>query len=130
MTKFLLDTNAVIAVLNDSQSRTAQTLRQNKPDDIALSSIVIHELFFGAYKSKRAEQNVSLIENMLFQVLEFDYEDAKAAAQIRASLSLAGTPIGPYDVLIAGQALSRNLTLITSNTKEFSRVADLLTENW
>jgi tRNA(fMet)-specific endonuclease VapC len=63
-------------------------------------------------------------------VLEFDQEDARQAGEIRALLALRGTPIGPYDVLIAGQAKARRLTLVTRNTAEFSRVHDLRIENW
>lgn len=63
-------------------------------------------------------------------VLDFDEDDAKAAAEIRAELAQRGTPIGPYDVLIAGQALVRGLTLVTANTREFSRVAELKLVDW
>jgi tRNA(fMet)-specific endonuclease VapC len=63
-------------------------------------------------------------------VLEFDKEDARRSGQIRALLASKGTPIGPYDVLIAGQAIARNLTLITHNTDEFRRVPGLRIEDW
>ncbi len=63
-------------------------------------------------------------------MIPFDKEDAIAAGNIRATLALAGTPIGPFDTLIAGQALCRGLTLVTANTREFSRVEGLRVEDW
>lgn len=63
-------------------------------------------------------------------VLEFDKEDARQAGEIRALLASRATPIGPYDVLIAGQAKARNLTLITHNTDEFGRVPGLRFDDW
>jgi tRNA(fMet)-specific endonuclease VapC len=130
MTRFLLDTNAIITLLNGKDSLLTQHARQYKPADICISSIVIHELFYGAFKSKRVEHNVSVVDSLQFEVLEFDKEDAKTAGEIRASLALQGTPIGPYDILIAGQAKARNMILVTHNTSEFNRVSGLLVEDW
>jgi tRNA(fMet)-specific endonuclease VapC len=87
-------------------------------------------LFFGAYKSERKAQNVNVVEGLQFEVVEFDYEDSRQAGAIRAALAAAGTPIGPYDVLIAGQAQARDLILITHNAGEFSRVRGLQIEDW
>ncbi len=128
--KYLLDTNAVITLLNDARSKTARRARRQKPADVAVSAIVIHELYYGAFKSKRREENVALIDTLQFEVLEFDDRDAKHAGEIRALLVSRGTPIGPYDVLIAGQARARRLTLVTRNTSEFARVPDLRLEDW
>lgn len=130
MTCYLLDTNAVIAALNSSDSPIARKMKQHSPSEIYLPSVVIHELFYGAYKSQRRAKNIALIDNLQFTVLEFDKEDAKEAGEIRAYLALNGNPIGPYDVLIAGQAKARQLTLITNNLDEFKRVPGLLVENW
>ena len=130
MTRFLLDTNAIIALLNDKESLFAKKVRQHSPNEICISSIVSHELFYGAFKSARTKQNVALVECLQFEVLEFDKEDSKVSGEIRALLALSGNPIGPYDVLIAGQAKARNLVLVTNNTNEFSRVSGLLIENW
>lgn len=127
---YLLDTNAVIALLNRRISPLAQRVRANKPADIGISSIVSHELFYGAFKSQHTGQNVALVDDLQFEVLDFDKEDARQAGEIRAVLAAKGTPIGPYDVLIAGQALARNLVLITHNTEEFERVAGLRVEDW
>jgi tRNA(fMet)-specific endonuclease VapC len=128
--RYLLDANAVIALLNDVASETARRARAVKPGDISISAIVAHELFYGAFKSQRANQNVALIDALRFVVLEFDKEDARRSGQIRALLASKGTPIGPYDVLIAGQAIARNLTLVTHNTDEFRRVPGLRIEDW
>jgi tRNA(fMet)-specific endonuclease VapC len=127
---YLLDANAVIAILNDPASPVAQRVRVEEPRDVAISAIVVHELYYGAYKSKRVQQNLALIESLQFEVLEFEQEDAKHAGEVRAILAARGTPIGPYDVLIAGQAKARNRILVTNNTSEFSRVPGLRTQNW
>jgi tRNA(fMet)-specific endonuclease VapC len=128
--RYLLDTNVVIGLLNDTTSTLAKRARRESPGDIAVSAIVLHELFYGAFKSRRAAQNVSLVDSLQFAVIEFDREDARQAGQVRALLSSKGTPIGPYDVLIAGQAKARDLVLITHNTQEFGRVPGLRTEDW
>jgi tRNA(fMet)-specific endonuclease VapC len=128
--RYLLDTNAVISMLKDASSSLAQRVRREKPAGIAISAIVAHELFYGAFKSRRAVQNVALIDALQFVVIEFDREDARQAGKIRALLASAGTPIGPYDVLIAGQAMARNMVLVTRNAVEFARVSGLLFEDW
>jgi len=128
--RYLLDANAVIALLNDTTSPIARRIRRYKPRDIGVSAVVIHELYYGAYKSQRVEKNVARVDGLQFPVLEFDQEDARQAGEIRAQLASKGTPIGPYDVLIAGQARARKLTLVTHNTTEFTRVAGLKVEDW
>lgn len=128
--RYLLDTNAVIALLKSGMSPIARRTRQYDPASVLLSSIVTHELYFGAFKSSRVDHNLARLDALRFEVLPFDKEDAIAAGTIRAKLALAGTPIGPFDTLIAGQALCRGLTLVTANTREFSRVEGLLVEDW
>ncbi|MGV7243519.1 PIN domain-containing protein [Caballeronia sp. M23-90] len=126
---YLLDTNAVIALMKGNSGFLAR-LRQHRPRDFAISSIVAHELCYGAYKSQNAAENLKRVEALQFEVLDFDTEDARHAGEVRAELALAGTPSGPYDALIAGQALARALTLITRNTREFRRVSKLNVEDW
>ena len=128
--RFLLDANAVIALLNDASSRAAQRARRQRPSDVAISAIVVHELFYGAFRSHRVTQNVAVIDALQFAVLEFDREDARRAGQIRALLASKGSMIGPYDVLIAGQAVARDMILVTNNTSEFRRVPGLRIEDW
>lgn len=128
--RYLLDANAVIALLNDTTSPIARRVRRSAPRDIAVSAVVIHELDYGAFKSQRLEKNVARVDGLRFPVLEFDQDDARHAGEIRAQLASKGTPIGPYDVLIAGQARARTLTLVTHNTTEFTRVPGLKVEDW
>jgi tRNA(fMet)-specific endonuclease VapC len=126
---FLLDTNAVIAILK-GQGGILAMLRRHLPRDVAMSSIVAHELYFGAYKGLRIVENLTRVEALEFEVIDFDKEDARCAGAVRAALAASGKPIGPYDVLIAGQALARGLTLVTHNTREFARVEGLRIEDW
>ena len=128
--RYLLDANVVIGLLNDATSKLARRVRRERTGDIAISAIVVHELFYGAFKSARASQNVAVVDALQFTVLEFDKEDARHAGEVRALLASRGTPIGPYDVLIAGQAKARNLTLVTRNTDEFGRVPGLRLADW
>ena len=128
--RYLLDANAVISLLNDRTSTTAQRARRERVGDVAISAIVAHELFYGAFKSRRAAENAALIDALQFIVLEFDNEDARQAGQIRALLASEGAPIGPYDILSAGQAVARDMILITRNTREFERVPGLRFEDW
>jgi len=128
--KYLLDANAVIAMLNDARSAEARRARRYPVTEIGVSAIVVHELYFGAFKSARATANVALLNTMEFEIVDFNREDARHAAEIRAVLASRGTPIGPLDVLIAGQARARQLTLITHNTAEFARVPYLHIEDW
>jgi tRNA(fMet)-specific endonuclease VapC len=128
--RYLLDANVVIGLLNDATSKLARRARRERPADIAISAIVAHELFYGAFKSRRAAQNVALIDALQFAVLELDKEDARQAGEVRAVLASRGTPIGPYDALIAGQSKARNLILVTHNTDEFGRVPGLRFDDW
>lgn len=130
MNRYLLDTNAIITLLNNSDSLLIQHVRRHEPKEICISSVVIHELFYGAFKSQRVKKNVELVDSLQFEVMEFGKEDAREAGEIRANLALVGKPIGPYDVLIAGQAKARQMILITHNVKEFSRVPHLAIEDW
>lgn len=127
--KFLLDTNVVIALLKGYPA-CLDRLRRYQPGDFGLPAIVAHELFFGAYRSRRTADNLARVDALQFEVLDFDREDARSAGAVRATLAAAGTPIGPYDVLIAGQAMARGLTLVTHNRREFQRIEGLRLEDW
>ncbi|MEN9894539.1 MAG: hypothetical protein RIR97_391 [Pseudomonadota bacterium] len=126
---YLLDSNVVIAVLKGNRG-VIEKLESLAVRDVAISALVVHELYYGAYKSQRRTDNLAVLDRLQFQVLDFDREDAVCAGQIRADLALMGKPIGAYDVLIAGQALNRGMTLVTRNIGEFSRVDGLTLENW
>jgi tRNA(fMet)-specific endonuclease VapC len=127
--RFLLDTNAVIAMLKGNTGFRDRLLA-HLPHEFGISSIVMHELLYGAYKSANMEANLARIEGLRFEILDFDLEDARCAGELRASLAKAGAPIGPLDVLIAGQALARSLTVVTHNRREFDRVSGLSVEDW
>ena len=128
--RYFLDTNAVIALINSSNSQLSRRVRQVAQPDMAVSAIVMQELYFGAYKSRRRAHNLAVAYALQFQVIEFDDDDARQAGEIRALLTAQGNPIGLYDVLIAGQAVARNAVLVTRNTREFARVPRLRIENW
>ena len=127
--KYLLDANAVIGLLKGHPALSRQ-VRHHAPKDFRIPVVAAHELYFRAYRGQRVTQNLARVECLRFEVLEFDKEDARQAGEVRAILAESGTPIGPYDVLIAGQAKARGLTLITHNTAEFSRVEGLRIEDW
>lgn len=98
-----------------------------------VSVVVLFELWYGAAKSGARQRNTERLADFFagpIQLLTFDAEDAREAGEIRAMLAKAGTPIGPYDVLIAAQARRRGATLITANENEFLRVPGLHIENW
>ncbi len=128
--RFLLDSNAVIALLNQSSKDLDRRVRRELPGAVAISVIVLHELYYGAFRSRRVDENARMVDALQFPVLALDPDDARQAGRIRAELAAAGTPIGPYDVLIAGQALARGLTLLSRNTAEFRRVAGLKWEQF
>lgn len=119
----------VIALL-EGNDRLINKLKHYHTSDFALPAIVFHELAYGAFNSARVNANLQTIEALQFVVLEFSKGDAHAAGMVRAALKSSGTPIGPFDVLIAGQALSRKLTLLTNNIAEFNHVEGLIVENW
>ena len=130
MIRWLIDTNTFIAVLKSSSPALLARIKAQKPKEFGLSVIVYHELIYGAAKSAKPEQNRAMIEAMAFPLVPFEAIDAHAAGLIRGQMAKEGTPIGPLDVLIAGQALARNLVLLTDNGREFSRVKGLQQENW
>ena len=126
---YLPDTNMIIAWVARGDPAVTDRMANHRAD-IALSAIVLHELYFGAFNSQRVDRNLREIESFGIPILNFDRADARAAGEIRATLRRRGTPIGPYDVMIAGQALARGLTLVTANTAEFARVDGLAIEDW
>ncbi|MCY3838870.1 MAG: type II toxin-antitoxin system VapC family toxin [Gammaproteobacteria bacterium] len=128
--QYLLGTNACIALLNGTSPTLAKRVRRRTPAEIGLPAPVAYELYYGAYKSERTKRNVALLDQMGFELVPFDGGDARMAGEIRARLETLGQPIGPYDLLIAGQACSRGLVLVTANTREFQRVEDLRCEDW
>ncbi len=128
----LLDTNAVIALVMRRSRALLRRVEASEPGSLGVSSIVAHELYFGAYRSQKVAFNLETLR-LLFAdlvVLDLDREDSRVAGEIRAELANQGTPIGPYDVLIAGQAKARAIPLVTHNAREYSRVVGLRIEDW
>ena len=132
---YLLDTNAVIALLRNKPTRVRERLRRAVSEDasIIVSSIVLFELWYGVARSGRREENAERLRVFLsgdIGVVSFQEGDTAIAGDLRASLEASGTMIGPYDVLIAAQALRTGMTLVTANTSEFACVPGLVWEDW
>ena len=134
MTTYLLDTNAWIAYLRRNNADLVARLSREPPLNIALCSIVLGELYYGAERGGPIFQakNVSLIESIRKRFVSLPFDDAAAAeyGRVRAMLATRGNSIGPNDLLIASIALANGLTLVTNNTREFSRVPGLNMEDW
>jgi tRNA(fMet)-specific endonuclease VapC len=128
---YALDTNTVIYFFR-GMGWVAARLLETPPAHVALPAIVVFELEAGMLKSRDAHRRRAQFDDLLdtVTVLPFDERAAKEAAQIRVELEAKGTPIGPFDVLIAGTARARDAVLVTHNTVEFSRVAGLRLEDW
>jgi tRNA(fMet)-specific endonuclease VapC len=131
MLKYMLDTNIVIYTMKN-RPQTVKRHFQKNHGRMAISTVTLGELVFGAEHSQQVERNLADIESMVarLDVLHFDESAAYHFGQIRASLYGMGKPIGPYDMMIAGHARSRGLKLVTNNMQEFERVEGLQLENW
>jgi tRNA(fMet)-specific endonuclease VapC len=132
---FLLDTNACIAVINGKPIAIRNRFDEARAagESLRVSSVTEYELWYGVGKSAHRERNTERLRTFLrgpFGILQFDSDDAESAGMIRAALEANGRPIGPYDLMIAGQALRRRLTLVTANHAEFSRIKDLDWVDW
>lgn len=127
--RYLVDTNTIIAWVRAANDYVVTRFAEVRAD-LTISSIVFYELQFGAFNSDRVDHNLGVYNALGLPILPFEADDARVAGEIRATLKRRGTPIGPYDMLIAGQALARDLTLVTHNVSEFARVEGLRIESW
>jgi tRNA(fMet)-specific endonuclease VapC len=129
--KYLLDTDTLIYVFKRAGNCLAR-LSPQIDSDIAISTISLFELEYGMGKSDNRVKMDSYVLSLCrrYAVLDFDRAASVQAGALRALLHTRGTPIGPYDVQIAGIALANNLTVVTRNAREFSRVPQLKVENW
>ena len=129
---YLLDTNVWVDYLHQDHPIVTARLHAADPDDVVLSTVVLAELRYGADKSRHPERNHAVLDHLSDEAILLDFDEAAASAfgALRATLERHGTPIGPYDMLIAAQALSRDLVLVTDNFGEFSRISRLKLENW
>jgi tRNA(fMet)-specific endonuclease VapC len=132
---YLLDTNVCIALINNTDSLVRSRFEKaaHAGRRLYAPSVVTFELWYGVANSTRIAFNTERLETFLsglVTVLPFDNNDALVAGSIRATLEISGRIIGPYDLLIAGQALARQLMLVTANISEFSRVKGLSWQDW
>jgi tRNA(fMet)-specific endonuclease VapC len=130
--KYLLDTNICIYIIKKKSPDVLHQFNIHPVGDIGVSSITVAELKYGVQKSQYRERNEKALEKFLIplEIAEFDFRAASAYGRVRAELEAQGMPIGPLDNLIAAHALSLNVTLVTNNTGEFSRVSGLKVTNW
>ena len=129
---YLLDTNICIYAMKNTYSSLTQKLFQVPPSDIFVSSITLGELEYGCAKSKWGQRSRDVMHLFLsaYTILPFNSDDATLWGSIRADLAAKGSPIGPYDIQLAAQSISKGLILVTHNTREFERVPSIVLEDW
>lgn len=129
---YLLDTNTCIYIINNRPPEVAEKFSKVDIREIAVSSITVAELRYGAEKSGFGARNMKALEEFIASLVVRDFNDdaSRVYANLRVHLERKGTPIGPLDTLIAAHALSLGVTLVTNNLKEFKRVPKLRVENW
>jgi tRNA(fMet)-specific endonuclease VapC len=127
----MLDTNICIFTIKNKPAwvRDAFNLHHGQ---LCISTITLMELIYGAEKSSAPEKNLTVVEGFAarLEVLSYDSNAAAHTGMIRAELARAGTPINPYDQMIAGHARAEGLVVATNNLKKFDRVAGLRVEDW
>jgi tRNA(fMet)-specific endonuclease VapC len=133
--EYALDTNACIALINGSSVPVRRRFKEVLAEGsvVCVSTVAIHELWYGVAKSARRDYNTERVQAFLsgpVSLLPFDEADARAAGEVRALLEQERRPIGAYDSLLAGQAVRRGFTLVTANVREFERVDGLMWEDW
>lgn len=130
--KYSLDTDTCIEYLNNPDSHVGRHLRRHLPLEIVVCSVVRAELWYGVLRSRNPREAGATVRAFLapLQSMPFDDEASVIYGEIRSQLAQTGTPIGPNDLLIAAIAKVRRLTLVTHNTREFSRVRGLALEDW
>jgi tRNA(fMet)-specific endonuclease VapC len=130
--KYLLDTNVWIDYITGRYPSVVERIQQCPPDDLLLSSVVMAELRYGAEKSRRKRFNHHLLDTLAREVrcVDFDLSGAATYGELRTALEKRGKPLGPNDMLLAAQALSLGLVLVTDNEREFGEVKSLRLENW
>jgi tRNA(fMet)-specific endonuclease VapC len=128
---YVLDTN-ILSYFFKGIGQVRERLLATPPAEIAIPSVVLFEVEFGLAKSGRLKQRREQLDELvsLAVTLPFGPAEARASAQIRNELERSGAPIGPYDLLIAGTALTRGAILVTHNTREFGRIRGLVLEDW
>ena len=129
--RYMLDTNLCIYAIKHRPPEVLEALRLHESAGLGLSSITVAELEFGVYKSGSARNHKALRQFLEpLEIADFDRAAAASYGRLRAHLEAAGTPIGPLDTQIAAHALALGLTLVSHNTREFSRVPGLRLDDW
>jgi tRNA(fMet)-specific endonuclease VapC len=131
--KYLLDTDICIYIINEKPDKVLRKFEQYPVFDFGISSITHAELQYGIEKSKKKKTNQDALDEFLLPLTILPFHGKKLVTcygEIRASLESKGRTIGPLDMLIAAHALSLDLTIISNNIKEFSRIPKLKSENW
>ncbi len=130
--RYLLDTNICIYLIKQRPPEVLLRFREHLPQDVGISTITVFELQYGIEKSQYRQRSEDALAKFLLplNLIDLDRLAAEKAAAIRAQLEKSGLSIGAYDLLIAGLARSRDLTLVTNNTREFERIVGLRIENW
>ncbi|MFC6692326.1 tRNA(fMet)-specific endonuclease VapC [Pseudomonas lini] len=131
MIKFMLDTNICIFTIKNKPQVVREAFNRHH-GQLCISAVTLMELIYGAEICRTGKKNLAVIEGFVarLEILPFDYEAAAHTGMIRSELAKAGTPIGPYDHMIAGHARSRGFTIVTNNLREFERVSGLRVEDW
>lgn len=131
MLKFMLDTNICIFTIKNKPEHVRERFNLNS-DRMCISSVTLMELIYGAEKSQAVERNLAVVESFVsrLSVLDYDALAAVHSGQIRAELAGRGTPVGPYDQMIAGHARSRGLITVTNDLKEFKHIPAIRVEYW
>ena len=134
--KYFLDTDCCIYIITGREPYGPRVLdrleRLGSDDSVLLSAVTLSELVHGSTRSRWKRANLALLDQFLldFEVLPFDEAAARRSGTVRSSLESKGRPIGPYDVMIAGHALSVGAAVVTHNVREFSRVTGLRVADW
>ena len=130
--QYLLDTNICIYAINGRHPALTKRLLSVPPEEIAVSSITLGELEYGAAKSKWSERTRNTVYTFLvnYEILPFDNQDAFTFGEIRAKLEASGTMIGILDAMIGAQGVANQLTVVTHNTREFQRIPGIKVEDW
>jgi len=130
--KYMLDTNMCIYIIKKQPENVLKKFKSLNLGDVCISSITLSELMYGVEKSQYQEKNKAALEEFVLplDILSFDTESAYRYGHIRASLEKKGMLIGSMDLMIAAHALSTHSIMVTNNVKEFSRVPNLIVEDW
>jgi tRNA(fMet)-specific endonuclease VapC len=128
----MLDTNICIYIIKQKPPEVLKRFLEYQVGDITISAVTLAELRYGVAKSRYRGKNAKALDEFILplEVLPFDEDATKSYGEIRAALEKAGTPIGSMDLMIAAHAASLDMTLVTNNTREFSRVSGLKVADW